>query len=160
MEEFIDTPQKAAPAILTIFDAGMDVFRAASLGDFGASNTGIYNSITFSSLPSPQKAAPAVMYLYDSISGNFRAATPADLSGGSVGGLVNLSSGQSFVEVSGLSLSYSPSWYGTQVIKPSSQNTNLFATVRGNSITSTGFIADLSATVNTTGYKLGYKAYA
>ena len=78
MPDFIDNPQKAQPAILTIYDPNLEVFRAADIGDFGAGNTGHYDGVTFSSLPSPQKASPAVMYLYDSDSGVFRTAKDTD----------------------------------------------------------------------------------
>lgn len=78
MVDFIDTPQKAAPSVLFLYDDSQAVFRAANIGDFGSSETGQFSGPTFSELPSPQKAAPAVMYLYDTTSGVFRSARSTD----------------------------------------------------------------------------------
>ena len=91
-------------------------------------------------------------------------ATPGGLfvGGGSTVGFVQkysgsqaMASGVDSVTVSGLGLATVPGQVLVTVRKPTG-GLNLFATVRGDSITTDGFIADLSAATNATTYQLDY----
>lgn len=73
-----------------------------------------------------------------------------------VGGSQALISGQSYVTVSGLSLGFVPSSVLVTVQKPNGSSSNIFGTVRQNTITSAGFTVDFQTPIPTTGYVLSY----
>jgi hypothetical protein len=70
-------------------------------------------------------------------------------------GTVALASGVDLVSVSGLGLSAVPAQVLVTVRKPTG-GLNLFATVRGDSVTTDGFAADLSGATNSAAYEVDY----
>jgi hypothetical protein len=70
-------------------------------------------------------------------------------------GSVPVAPGSDFATVAGAAFGFIPSSVVVTVIKPSAPGNNLFATVRANSITADGFVADLSAPAGA-GYVLAY----
>lgn len=66
--------------------------------------------------------------------------------------------GTNSVTVVSSNLSFVTSFLITTIKKPTGTNANFFSTVRLDSITPTGFIVDLSGTVNCSGYKLNWIA--
>lgn len=69
-----------------------------------------------------------------------------------------IGSGVDYFEVSGLAMSSIISQIFVTVRKPDSAASNVFATVREDSISNDGFIVDLSATIPASGYSLDYLA--
>ena len=72
-----------------------------------------------------------------------------------LGGSVAIGSGARTVTVSALFAAV-PTKIVVSVTKPNGSGSNIFATVKEDSITATGFIVDLSAMTNSTGYMLNY----
>lgn len=73
-----------------------------------------------------------------------------------IGGSVAITSGESVVTVSGAAFGFIPSSVIVTVLKPNPGSGNIFATTRIGTITTDGFICDLSSAVSTAGYSLGY----
>ena len=75
-------------------------------------------------------------------------------------GTVTITSGLDYVTVTGLGLASAPAQIICTVRKPNDSSVgddfNIFATVRNDSISTDGFIADLSAQVDLSSYKLDY----
>lgn len=71
-------------------------------------------------------------------------------------GTISLATLQTTVTVTGLSLPVAPKRVWLTVQKPDSAASNLFATVRADSITPDGFVADLSAAPENDQFKLNY----
>jgi hypothetical protein len=71
---------------------------------------------------------------------------------GPVEGTVEISSGSDAVTVAGLSLPYTPSYVFCIVRKSNAAAANYWATVRGGTVSSTGFTADLSGIVTADSY--------
>lgn len=70
-------------------------------------------------------------------------------------GATAIPNGAAYVTVTGAGWGFTPTSIVASVAKPAGGD-NIFATVREDSITSDGFIADLSAPTTTTGYVLSY----
>jgi len=75
-----------------------------------------------------------------------------------VGGSQAVSSGSSFITVSGVDFGFLPTSIVVTVVKPDGVASNIFGTVRQDSILQTGFIADFSSPIPGTGYYLAYYA--
>jgi hypothetical protein len=91
---------------------------------------------------------------------SFGGVIPDPSSGSVVSGSFAVTSGSDSVVVTGAAFGFVPSMIIVTVIKPSSANDNLFATVRNDSITADGFTADLSAPASVAVYILAYVATA
>lgn len=74
---------------------------------------------------------------------------------GAIAGTSTISSGVDFVTVSGLGLSYTPSFI-IVTMRKATGGLNLFAIVRGDSISTDGFTADFNAATDSTSYHLDY----
>lgn len=72
------------------------------------------------------------------------------------GGKTSIPEGAEMLEVSLLDLGYTPDSIVTSVIKPDESSANIFATVREDDITSTGFSVDFSSPIPSSGYFLSY----
>lgn len=81
----------------------------------------------------------------------------ASSGGGQEDGIVSLVNNQNFIVVSGLSLSFTPTKVVASVMKPTSGDSNIFATICLDSLSSSGFRAELSAKPDSSDYKLSYQ---
>ena len=79
-------------------------------------------------------------------------------SGVTYGGSFAIPNGSTFVTVTGANFPTVPTAITVNVIKSSGLGDNFSATVRNDSITTDGFIADLSGVINDTTYRLSYIA--
>lgn len=75
-----------------------------------------------------------------------------------VGGSQSVAMGQDFVTVSGTDFGFVPTSIVVTVVKPDGSASNIFGTVRQDSISQTGFTADFSTPIPGAGYYLAYYA--
>jgi len=108
-----------------------------------------------------QKGAPAYLHIYNEGSGSWTPATSDDLGGAATNennkGTEPIPQGVGFLNVTGLSTTFEPSFFELSMINPSG-NGVIVANQRAGTQSSTGFIADFSANIPTSGYFLGWKA--
>jgi hypothetical protein len=93
--------------------------------------------------------------LFVSLTGN----VPDPSSGGSSSGIgwtQAVSQGASTVTVTGLGLAETPVAVLVTINKPDGNGSNIFATVRQDSVSTDGFVVDLSSAIPGAGYKLAY----
>ena len=91
----------------------------------------------------------------------FSSSAPDPTSGGGTtfGGSVSLTSGETSVVVSA-AFEFEPSAIVAIVAKPDGSGSNIFATIRQDTISATGFTVDFSSAIPGIGYKLNYIASA
>lgn len=75
------------------------------------------------------------------------------------GGTINLSNGATTATISGLALPVSAKRPSATVRKPNAQGANIWATVRNDSISTDGFVFDLSAAPDSDLYQLDYQYF-
>jgi hypothetical protein len=73
-----------------------------------------------------------------------------------VGGSQSVVAGVDFLTISGVDFGYIPTSIVVTVVKPDGSASNIFATVRDDSVTQTGFTADFSTPIPGSGYYLSY----
>ena len=85
-------------------------------------------------------------------------ATVTALTANTAAGSVTIAEGAVVATVTGLTRDVAPTVVLCTVRKPAAGGLNIFATVRGDTLTATGFTVDLSGATGAAGYKLDYMA--
>ena len=131
---------------------GVLVTVGTTLGKFSSKTSVLVGAVEFNNQALWDWLGSPNSLLYVSFSGTVPEPTGSSV----VVGASAVTSGNDFVTVSGAAFGFVPVTVVATVLKPTAAGSNLFATVRSDSITADGFTADLSAPVGAPGYVLAF----